>query len=176
MFFAIIAITPVKWMIDRNVPSLVAIGLVLLAAVTLVVLTSMMIGASISQFNESLPEYQQRLSDMKDSLIQFLLVKGIDIRDAGVLHAINPGVVLKYANNTFLQITDILKNTLLIMLTVMFILFDAVEMPKKTAALPNGAHEKTVNLIIEIIQSTNNYMVLKAFVSLLTGVQACTPL
>lgn len=170
LFLAIIAITPVKWLISRKVPASMAIGVVLLTAVALVVLTSVMIGASISQFNESLPEYQQRLSEIKDTVVNFLLSKGIDIGDAGVLKAIDPGVVFRYANNAFLQVADILGNSMLIMFTVMFILFDAVEIPKRLAALPNGANEKTVDLIVEIVRITNDYTVLKALVSLLTGV------
>ncbi|MEN8190459.1 MAG: AI-2E family transporter [Thermodesulfobacteriota bacterium] len=170
LFIAVIAVTPVNWLKKRGVPSTLAVGLVLLAVVLLLVLTSLMIGSSMAQFSQALPGYQERIAELTEQVVSFLLTKGIDIRDAGILKAVDPGVVLNFANSLFSGVADILSNSALIMFTTMFMLFDAMAFPAKFVAVEGSNTEKTLQQIARIVKSTNEYTVIKAAVSLLTGI------
>jgi len=169
LFIAMIALNPVKMLKARGVPSVLAVGLVLLAVILLLGLISIMLGSSVAQFNQALPEYQERLSELTEKVVAFFLGKGINIKDTAVFEVIDPGIVLRFANTLFSGIADILSQSVLIMFATMFMLFDAIDFPRKFTSVEGSNTEKTLEQVIQLIKSTNDYTVIKAAVSLITG-------
>jgi predicted PurR-regulated permease PerM len=74
LFIAIIAATPVNWLKDRGLPSLLSIGIVLISTIVVLVLVSLMLGSTMAQFNDALPVYQAKLSTLTESVTTLLSV------------------------------------------------------------------------------------------------------
>ena len=170
LFIAIIAVTPVNWLKNRGVPSLLAIALVLISTIFVLVLVSLMLGSTMAQFNDALPAYQEKLSRLKESITALLAERGVNLETAGVLEALDPGAVMTFANNLMAGLADVLGNAVLIMFTTMFILFDALDFPRKVQAAEGENSERILEQITRFVKSTNEYMVIKAIVSLATGI------
>lgn len=170
LFIAIIAATPVNWLKERGVPDILSITIVLLAVLTLLALISLMLGSTMNQFNQALPEYQLRLRDLMEKFVSLLSERGFDPKAAGILEAFDPGVVMNFANTLVVGFADVLSNTVLIMFTAMFMLFEVLDFPRKFKAVEGSESERVLEQIALLVKSTNEYTVIKAIISLGTGV------
>jgi len=170
LFIAIIASTPVNWLKNRGLSNILSVGIVLLMTVVLLLLVSVMLGKTMVQFNEALPGYQEKLNGLTGKITALFLEKGIDIESAGTFDALDPGMVMTFANTLVTGLADVLSNTVLIMFTAMFMLFDVLDFPRKMKAVEDGSSEKMLEQIALLVKSTNEYMIIKAIISLGTGV------
>ena len=169
LFIAMIAVTPVKLLKNRGLPSILSIGIVLSSTILVLILLSLMLGNTMAQFNEALPVYQAKLSTLTESIAVLLYEKGINLETAGILDALDPGAVMIFANTLMAGLADVLGNAVLIMFTTMFILFDALDFPRKVQRAEGKDSEKILDQITLFVKSTNEYVVIKAIVSLGTG-------
>jgi len=170
LFIAIIAATPVNFLKGRGLPKALSIGLVLLAVLILLGLVSLMLGSTLKQFNQALPEYQARLTEIMSGILSFLSDKGIDVQSSGILEALDPGVAMTFANTVFIGLADTLSNAVLILFATMFVLFDVLDFPRKFKAIKGSESEKVLEKIALLVKSTNDYTIIKAIVSLGTGI------
>lgn len=170
LFIAIIASTPVNWLKNRGVSSILSVGIVLIAAAVIFLLFSIMLGNTMVQFSEALPVYQEKLNGLTAKITVFLSEKGVDIESAGTLDALDPGMVMTFANTLVTGLADVFSNIVLIMFTAMFMLFDAIDFPRKMKAAEGSSSEKMLEQIALLVKSTNEYTIIKAIISLGTGV------
>lgn len=169
LFIAIIASTPVNWLKNRGLSSILSVGIVLLVAIVLLLLVSVMLGKTMVQFNEALPGYQEKLNGLTGKITALLLEKGVDIESAGTFDALDPSVVMTFANTLLTGLADVFSNIVLIMFTAMFMLFDVLNFPRKMKAVEGSGSEKMLEQIALLVKSTNEYTVIKAIISLGTG-------
>ena len=169
LLIATIAATPINWLKQRGLSTLVSVLLVVLAIIVVLSMLTLIMGNTVAQFNEALPVYQARLDDVMASYTAALEAKGIPINEAGILSALDPAALMGFANSMVAGIGSALSNTLLIIFTVIFMLIDAASFPRKLAAIRGMDAEATLQRLAEIIENINRYVVTKAFVSLLTG-------
>lgn len=170
LFISIIAASPVNWLKDRGVPTLLSLGIVLLSIIILIVLLSLMLGRTMVQFNDALPVYQAKLSKLTESITVLLSDRGINLETAGILEAIDPGAIMTFANSLMVGLADALGNAVLIMFTTMFLLLDSLDFPKKVRSAQGDKSKEILEQITLFVKSTNQYMFIKALVSLGTGV------
>lgn len=170
LFIAIIAASPVNWLKKRGVPDVLSIGIVLLAVLAFLALIPLMLGNTMNQFNLALPEYQTRLKDLMEKIVTLLSERGFDLKASGILEAFDPSVVITFANSLVIGLADVLSNTVLIMFTTMFMLFDVLNFPRKYEAVEGHESEKVLAQMALLVKSTNEYMVIKAIMSLGTGI------
>jgi predicted PurR-regulated permease PerM len=81
----------------------------------------------------------------------------------------DPARVIAMAANIALSVSQILSNTMLIILTVVFILLEASTFPRKLRKA-FGDHPETQERYALIIEKIRSYLVIKTAMSLLTGV------
>lgn len=170
LFITIIAATPVNWLKNRGIPDLLSVGIVLLIVIVILLMISLMLGSTMAQFNEALPEYQTKLSDLTGKITALLVERGVNIGEAGVLEAFDPGVVMTFANNLVTGLADVLSNVVLIMFMTMFMLVDVLDFPRKMKAVEGSSSEKMLEQVAQLVKSTNEYTAIKALMSLATGV------
>ena len=170
MFIAIIAATPLNWLKKRGLSTLISVIIVVIILVIVLALLALLLGNTAAQFDQAMPVYQLRLDELTSALAVSLEAKGIKISEAGILNAIDPGAVIDFANSMIVGIGSALSNTFLILFTVIFILIDAVGFPRKLAAIDGQNAESTLQRLVEVMESVNQYVVAKAIVSLATGV------
>ena len=170
LFITIIAATPVNWLKNRGIPDLLSVGIVLLIVIVILLMLSLMLGSTMAQFNEALPEYQTKLSDLTEKITALLSERGVNIEEAGVLEAFDPGVVMTFANNLVIGLADVLSNVVLIMFMTMFMLVDVLDFPRKMKGVEGSSSEKMLEQVAQLVKSTNEYTAIKALMSLGTGV------
>ena len=170
LFIAIIMAVPVGWLKKRGLSVPIAVVIVLVSMVLLEVLLALMLGNTVAQFSEVLPSYQARLNEIEQGFTTWLLNKGVNLSETGILEVLDPKEALGFANTLMLGIGEVLSNAVLIMFIVLFMLLEAWTIPTKLQAI-KGVHGGAVLAeIAKVIDSTKQYIFMKALTSLATGI------
>ncbi len=169
LFIAIIASVPVDWLHKRGLSVPIAVGIVLLSTIVLEVLVALMLGNTVAQFNEALPGYQARLNELADELNGWLLNKGFNA-ETNILEALDPKIVLNFANTLMQGVGEVLSNAVLIMFTVLFMLLEGWSFPAKLRAMHGERGSEVLAEFAKVIDSTKNYIIIKTMTSLATGI------
>ncbi|MCK5912756.1 MAG: AI-2E family transporter [Desulfuromusa sp.] len=167
-FISIICAGPFHWLQQRKVPAPVALLLVISTVMFggLIVLT--LIGTSVNDFTNDLPIYQEKLQTHTLGLYDWLDKMGVKLSKDVLLEHFNPAKIMQSAASMLATAGGVLTNSFLIMLTVVFILFEAAEMPNKLrAALPDA--ESSLDSVEKFITGIRQYLAIKTLVSFATG-------
>jgi predicted PurR-regulated permease PerM len=167
-FISIICAGPFYWLRYQRVPASLAL-LIVIAVVMLgglAVLT--IIGTSVNDFTSQLPLYEQKLRSQTLTLIDWFDRFGIRISRQLLLDHFDPGSIMQYAGRMLSAAGGVLTNSFLILLTVIFILFEAAGMPNKLrAALPDA--DTSLASYERFVTGVRTYLVIKTLISLVTG-------
>ena len=147
---------------------LAVLGTVLGICVALAVMLSV-VGGSVNGFVAKSEEYQVKLNDLRDQLIAELEAYDIDLSDWLAEEKISPSAIFSYLRTAIASATLVLSNFALVLLTLVFILFEASVLPKKLhAALgASGTDDLPLEKIAGDVQL---YFGIKTAISLVTGV------
>lgn len=168
-FLAIISTSPVFWLRQKRVPVAVAILLVILGVLSVGLAFILVIGTSLDDFLEAIPRYQARLTQEIMPLIQWIEGLGVQFDKEMVLESIDPGASMRLVAKMLAGLGGILTNSLLILLTVIFILLEASSFQQKVGRA-FGDPKGTISQLKRITDAINNYLAIKTLVSLGTGV------
>ena len=175
VFIAIISAPVLLWLEKNRVPRWLAMLAVLGAIITIAVLLSVLIGASVKSFSQDLPHYQQRLSGQIEQFNTWLSQHGSHLSMDTVTGYLNPGAAMQLVADILNGLGSVFGNMFLIILTVVFILFEASSMPHKLqAGLPNA--DKSLRVFSEIANNVNRYLAIKTLTSVFTGAAVATAL
>jgi len=168
IFIAIICAGPFQWLQQHKFPAplalLLVIGVMMLAG--LLILT--LVGTSINDFTRDLPIYQEKLRHQTEALFDWLHSFGLKASKKVLLDLFDPGAVMQYSASMLAKAGGVLTNSFLILLTVIFILFEAAGMPAKLrAALPDA--DDSLASFEKFVNGVRQYLAIKTFVSLATG-------
>jgi len=167
LFIGLLASTPITWLTNRRVPGPVAILLVMLLILSVSVVLGMAINVSVRQFIERLPEYESRLSDLVGGALAWLKASGIAIPREFAAQILDPAAAMRFAGSAFQGVGNLLSNSFLIILLVIFIIMEAARLPDKLA-LAFGSND-AVQHFMRFHETLNKYMAIKSLVSLATG-------
>jgi predicted PurR-regulated permease PerM len=168
IFISIICAGPFHWLQQHKVPAPIAILLVIAIVMLggLMVLT--LIGTSVNDFTNELPVYQEKLRAQTLTMFDWLEKMGIKISKKILLEYFDPGAIMQSAASMLATAGGVLTNSFLILLTVIFILFEAAGMSNKLlTALPNA--ESSLASLEKFITGVRQYLAIKTLVSLGTG-------
>jgi len=167
-FIAIIAAPTMFYFVHRGTPT----WLVLLAASAVMIaiggLIVALVSGSLNAFMAQLPEYQLRLKELTQELVTWLNGVGIEIPRAALTDYLDTGKAMQMAGVLLGGLGDMLTNAFLIVLTVIFILLEASNLPAKLKA-GLRAPDASLARLRSVLDNINRYMVLKTLMSLLTG-------
>jgi predicted PurR-regulated permease PerM len=168
VFIAVICAPPLFWLQRKGVPKVIALGLILVGILIVGVLFGALIGPSLNHFLTSLPGYQERLSTHIGTLISWLHEKGVNIPADEVPRTFNPGWVMSLAGGIFSALSSVLANGLLILLTVVFMLLEAADLPIKLRTVLKNP-ERALSTIEKFSQHAKRYLVIKTLISAAVG-------
>ncbi|HEY3486512.1 MAG TPA: AI-2E family transporter [Gammaproteobacteria bacterium] len=139
------------------------IGVVLLCAG----LIGTLIGTSVNDFTQQLPEYQLRLGDEINAVTAWLNAQGLQVSLTGITQYVDPGKAMELISNFLKGLGGVLSNTFLIFLTVIFILAEASSFPRKLRLMlgPGGSMDG----FEQFLERMNAYIRIKTLTSLGTG-------
>ena len=169
VFIAVICTPPLFWLQRKGVPKLLALILILVVILVVGCLFGALMGSSLNRFLHSLPDYQERLSAHIAALISWLHEKSVNIPQEAVAGAFNPGWVMSLAGGIFSAMSSVLTNAFLILLTVVFILLEVADFPKKLRRVLKNP-ERSLSTIEKFSQDAKRYLVIKTLVSAVVGV------
>ena len=169
VFIAALSIPALFWFTNHGVPKLIAILLVISLVITVAVLLTTLVGASVDGFSNTLPFYQQRISSEMSHIAEWLSHHSIEIEASKVLDYFDPGKVMQIVSNTLSGFGSTLTNSFLILLTVIFILFEASSFTHKLRQI-SGDSDAAFLRFKQFRENMQRYIAIKAASSLLTGV------
>ncbi|WP_111638951.1 AI-2E family transporter [Marinomonas shanghaiensis] len=169
VFIAIICAPMMSSLRQRRVPTWLAIILVVMLILVGIGSLAVLVGASLDNFSSQLPSYKTRFAEETSRLIQLINGLGLQISYDQVKGYIDPSALMQMVANALRGLGSALTNLILVVMIVIFILFEAVELPKKLSIALNDASQ-SLQKFESFIQSVNRYLVIKTLVSVLTGV------
>ncbi|MCL1077774.1 AI-2E family transporter [Parashewanella spongiae] len=169
IFIAVICNPAIVWMTRYRVPKWLAVLMLMVFIVLMGLWLASIVGSSINEFSEQLPHYRDQLIQRFSWLLERLQSFNIQISKQQVLNYFDPGIALSMTTNMLSGVGNVMANMFLIILTVVFMLFEASSLPKKLHIALDDP-EMRLQQIDKFLQSVNQYMVIKTLVSLATAV------
>ncbi|MGO2356549.1 MAG: AI-2E family transporter [Marinomonas foliarum] len=169
VFIAIICAPAMSSLRRRGVPTWLSIMLVVLVILVGISSLAVLVGASLDDFSNQLPNYKKRFAEEATSVIQVLNSFGLNVSYDQVKGYIDPSALMQMVANALRGLGSALTNFVLVVMIVIFILFEAVELPKKLTLAFSDA-SKSLDKFDSFIKSVNRYLVIKTLVSMFTGV------
>ena len=168
IFIAIITNPLVKKLVQWRVPRAVAVFSVLGILIVISLSLAGIVGQSFNDFSKSMPIYQEKLSGEFAWLVGKLASFGVEINTEQLAQYFDPGVAMAMVGNLLSGFGSVMANLFLIVLTVVFMLFEAPDVNKKAhIALDDPAMK--LKHIDRFLDSVNSYLAIKAVISLVTG-------
>ena len=169
IFIAIVCAPVMASLRRRHVPTWLSILLVVAFIMIGIGSLGVLVGASLDSFSSQIPTYRARLATEMANAIAMLNQLGLQISYDQVKSYVDPSVLMQMVANALRGLGSALTNMILVVMIVVFILFEAVELPKKLSLALNDASQ-SLQSFQSFIQSVNRYLVIKTSVSVLTGV------
>ncbi|MCG8425847.1 MAG: AI-2E family transporter [Chromatiales bacterium] len=167
-FIAIIAAPSMLFMRKLGLHTGFAIIVVILALLGIGSLLGILIGSSVDDFTAQLPTYQEKLRAQTAALTQWLEGLGVTVPQELFSKIFDPARAMTIAAQGLSSFGNLLTNTFLILLTVIFILFEASSFPAKLhKILPNP--DQDYEHFDRFLENIKRYMAIKTATSLLTG-------
>jgi len=167
LFLALICLPALRWLQQRQVGEISSVALLLLLLLLIGALLALLLGTSVADFTRQIPIYQQRLNGEKAELLQWLASYGFALNAESLKNAFDPAAAMGMAGTMLTSLGKSLANLMLILLTTVFLLFEARALPQKWQQI--SGHAPSSEVIRHFLNSTNRYLVVKTWISLLTG-------
>lgn len=160
-------------LMSRLQQSGLAKGLSLTLVMLLVVLAgfglTVLIGSSLTDFSQSLPEYQSMISAEWGDALRWLNEHGISVGEQ-LREIADPAAAMGLISSILKGFGNVLANSFLIILTVIFILMETACLTQKTLLLNEGNGQTGDAAFSQVfVEKLRNYMGLKTVISMVTG-------
>ena len=168
LFISIICEQPVSWLEKRKIPRGLALVIVILGMIILFSGFAFLIGGTISSFSGNLSKYESTLSSLSDSAVKFLNDKGLNIHQDQLFSFVQPAKILEFTATALNTVVNMMGNTFLILLIVLFTLMEFGSFSVKAKAILVGS-DKSLSYFSTILQNIRHYLGIKTLICLLTG-------
>ncbi|WP_440055852.1 AI-2E family transporter [Pseudoalteromonas sp. T1lg65] len=167
-FIAIICNPALRFLARFKIPKGVAIVIIIALVVLIGASVGGLVGQSINDFSQQLPEYKEALQEKFVWLVNTAANYNIILDKQQVISMLDPNRLINVATNTLTSLGGVMANGFLILLIVVFMLFEAPMISDKVH-LALDDPEMKMKQIDRFLESINNYLAIKTVVSLGTG-------
>lgn len=170
VFIAMACNPMIVWSSKYKIPRWLSVIIVILIIVVFGFMLAGLVGNSMAEFRQNIPLYKEQLNG-ETIWITNKLESLFDIKlDTALFFSyLDPGIAMNMATNLLSSLGGVLTNFLLILLTVIFMLFEAESVPKKVHIALDDPSMR-IRQIDKFLTSVKNYLVIKTLVSMATGV------
>ena len=175
LFIAIMCNPLVAKASQYKIPKFISVILVIGLFVTVALSLAGLVGQSLNELSQLIPQYRLQLKDQLSWLTTFLADYNIQISSAILLEYFDPAVAMGMAANMLSGFGSVMANLFLIILTVVFMLFEASSFPLKLHFALDDP-EMRLKQIEKFLESVNHYIAIKTMVSIATGLVVSTML
>ena len=167
VFIAMIVSPLLALLKKRGIPGVAAIALVIMLIMSIGLMLGAVIGSSLDSFREDMPIYSAKLSAMSESLQQWLSARGIAIDATQWQSSFDPSAVMGLVGSTLASFGNVMTNSVMILLTVIFILAENITFGEKLKLARGNANSQ--QWLSKFSDSVQGYLAIKAAISVATG-------
>jgi len=173
MFIAIISFPLMCKLQLAGLPKGLSLSIVILLVIAIGVGITLLVGSSITDFSRMMPEYQQKISAEWGYGLQWMSDHGLSLTDT-VKDVFDPAAAVGLISSILKGFGNVLTNSFLIILTVIFILVETAGLTQKFLSINDNASsqmESDGRAFSEVfVEKVRNYMSMKTIISMITGV------
>lgn len=169
VFIAIICNPIIVKASKYKIPKPIAVILVIVIFVTIALSLAGLVGQSMNELSKLLPEYRLQLREQFSWITTKLAEYNIVISSELLVEYFDPAAAMGLAADMLSGLGGVMANLFLIIITVIFMLFEASSLPIK---LHLALHDPQMRMqqIDRFLVSVNNYLAIKTLVSIATGI------
>ena len=168
LFIATISAPPLLWLERKGLPTILALLVVIGFVSAVGLLLVILVGASLSEFQNQLPIYEQRLDSLFININNFATGLGLTFQFSDLSSAVNPESIATGVGKLVNEVGGLIANAFLIFLTVIFILFEISTLPMKLEKIFSRS-TGSIERLTGFKRSLQRYLVIKSLTSLATG-------
>ena len=169
LFISIICAQPVSWLETKRLPRGLALIIVIFGMILLTSGFAFLIGGTLSSFTGNVLQYESTLTTISNSFIKFLHDNGVKIEEDQVSGFFQPARILGFTASALNELLNMMGNTFLIFLIILFTLMESGSFSDKAKAILGSSDEAT-SYFSTITRNIRHYLGIKTLVCLLTGV------
>jgi len=167
LFFAIVCLPIFHFLHKKGIPDGLSLVVIFLLIFVVLGFVGVVVGTSVQGFSENLPEYQKNLSGLVQKSFGLAEKLGIKLPREKLLNVFNPTLLIKYIATSLKSFGSVMSNSVFTILVVIFILTESATFSKKLAFIAKTPD--TVSYFETFLNNVAQYMTLKTFTSLATG-------
>ena len=167
-FISIISAPPLFWLHRKGLPTWLALLIVISGVLLIGFLVSGLVSSSIKDFSDNLPTYDANLRQLISKMAIWLRSHKIDTAGLAVTKLFDTNAAMKLVARGLNSLGKVVTNGLLILMIVIFMLIEASSLPVKLLTI-FGHEENSLENFDKFINTVKQYMAIKTWVSLLTG-------
>ncbi len=168
-FIAIISAPPMFWLQQKGLPTWLALLVVIAIVVLICFLIAVLVGSSVSDFTENIPVYEQKLRQSFNALLAWVEKLGIKTSALALPDTFNPGAGEGPGDPRGGKRGPVETKSILIVMTVVFMLLDAAGLPAKLQIILNDP-EQSLPHFDDFIRTVKHYMAIKTGISIVTSI------
>lgn len=172
-FIAIICNPMLRFLARFKIPKGIAIVIIIALVILVGASIGGLVGQSVNDFTQQLPAYKQELQEKFVWLASTAAEYNILLDKQQLISLLDPNKLIDVATNMLTGFGGVMANSFLILLIVVFMLFEAPAIGHKVH-LALDDPEMKMKEIDRFLDSINSYLAIKTVVSLATGVVAST--
>jgi predicted PurR-regulated permease PerM len=171
-FVITVSVTPLlHWLQRRGLPSWLAFAVVFSFVIVIMLVLVLIIFVSIQRFINTLPAYEIRIDELKQSLRDWLSGRGInpdDVSDFFSLNDLQTHNMIGFVTGLATDITQALSNWMFILFVAAMMLFESIHLPDK---LKKGVREGSPmpQRVIDFNKDIRSYFILSAWLGFLAA-------
>ena len=154
-----------KFKVPKAISVILVIGIFVIIALSLAGL----VGKSLNELSELMPQYRLQLKEQFIWVTTFLSGYNIQISSTILLEYFDPAIAMGMAANMLSGFGSVMANLFLIILTIVFMLFEASSFPLKLHFALDDP-DMRMKQIERFLKSVNHYIAIKTLVSIATGI------
>ncbi len=166
LFLAILAMPLLRWLVARRWPAFLAVLVTMLLLAAVLALFVVLFLGSVGELREVGPHYYAQLNERLSYTVEWWQAKGIAILDWVPLKWRQPETLAELAGGTVKGLLHLLSQGMIVLLTLVFILFEALVVPRKLARLPAHLREPLTRFSA-VSQELQRYLLIKTAMSAL---------
>lgn len=169
VFLGVVSFPVMAWLQRKKVPTPLAVLITVSAAAGVVGVLGLAVGRSVNQFSQVAPQYRARFRELARDILTWADGVGLPTSQWTPLDYVNPEAIVDLIGGTLGALAGLLSNAFLVLLAVIFILFEAAGFRAKlrVAFGDGGANQDRLGQMTLEVQ---NYLAIKTLVSMATGV------
>ena len=172
IFIAVISFPLMSRLQQSGFSKGLSLTVVMLLVVFIGIGLTMLVGSSLTDFSRSLPDYQQKISAEWGQAIVWLQDHGISVADK--LKAVaDPAAAMGLISSILKGFGNVLTNSLLIILMVVFLLMEAAGVNQKILLMREQTEDEDSDkddFSQAFVDKLREYMSMKTIISMITGI------